>query len=171
MVAVGNNVSTYTRMRPSNSLISSSELVLTGVILLSRLFAFPTPRTVPQDYIPGTKLDVPDSISERNAIKKRRVQAPGKTAREVFLRHAIDVLTCNHSYKNFQSGADRETRWFRFSRSLSAVAMWTSYFLQVIFPLFSIAAVLVVYTDWYCTLHLGECIFAESYGIAHNGDL
>lgn len=125
------------------------------------LFAFPTPKVVPPDYVPGTKLKIPEDIAAYNKIKESRLFAPGKTNRERFFRHTLDVITCRYTSRNFQSGSETNADWFRFTRFLHALATWTSYALQLSFPFFSIAAVLLVYSDYYCDLHLGDCIFAE----------
>lgn len=131
------------------------------IISRCSLFSFPTPNFVPPDFIPGSKLMLSDTLADQTPMKNKRLFAPGKSKRELFFQHTMEVLTCRYNYQNFQSGTEKDTNWFLLTRTLHAIALWFSYLLQLSFPFFSIAAVALVFTDWFCTLHLGECNFAE----------
>ena len=126
------------------------------------LFSFPTPSLVPPNYIPGSKLHLPDNIAHQAAkTDYNRGFAPGQSKRERFFRHIRRVLTCAYNYDNFKSGSEKDSNWFQFTRGLHSIALWFSCLLQLGFPFFSIAALVLVFSNWYCTLHLGECNFAE----------
>ncbi len=125
------------------------------------LFAFPTPNFVPPDYVRGSKLVIPPEIADHPSVRDEHTLAPGKSNQERFCRHTIDLLTCRYISQNFRTGSEKETFWFQFTRCLHALAAWSSYSLQLVFPIFSIAALVFVFTDKYCSLRLGECTFAE----------
>jgi hypothetical protein len=126
------------------------------------LFTFPTPTLVPPDYVPGKRLVIPAEMADQTAIKDKSILPASitATARERFFYHIMDVLTCNYTYRNFKTGEHKDTAWFQFTRTLNAIAVWTCFILQLAFPVISLAALGCVFTDWYCTLRLGDCYFA-----------
>lgn len=121
------------------------------------LFAFPTPNLVPQDYIPGKRIVVPDDMADHTVVQSKRRFASSQSNQVGFLRHAMDVLTCRQVSHSFQTGSEKNTWWFKFTRGLHAVASWSSYFLQLVFPIFSFVALACVFTEYYCYFHLSNC--------------
>ena len=141
-----------------------------GTFLCCSLFAFPTPNLVPTDYIPGHTIVVPDDMAEHTVVQSKRRFTSGHSNKVSFLRHAIAVLTCRQISKSFRTGSEKDTRWFKFTRALHGIASWSSYFLQLLFPIYSFAALVCVFTEYYCYLHLNDCTFAEAVLVTQSDD-
>ena len=127
------------------------------------LFAFPVPKLVPETYVAGDKLDVPQHICQQTAVKKERNLVPGRTATQRFLRHFASVLSCKHVLQSCNPPGDRRNiGLYRLTRAIFCVFAWNAYFIQLCFPFLTIVAMLMVLSkDGYCYLHLGPCILLK----------
>lgn len=127
------------------------------------LFAFPVPQLVPLDYVPGDKLELPEALGQRTAIKKERNLIPGRSKMERFVRHFASVLSCKHILKSCNPGGARQNAClYRLTRTLFFIFAWNSYFVQLCFPVLTVvAAILVLSEEGYCYLHLGSCILLK----------
>lgn len=158
---VSTDVKRFSRSRAMCSLDSLDWCSQTSL----SLFAFPVPKLVPLDYVPGTKLQLPDCMGRQTAVKQERNLVPGRTASQRFFRHFASVLSCKHMLQSCDPGGSRQHPClFRLTRTIFCVFAWNSYFIQLCFPVFTVVAVIMVVTkDSYCSLHLGKCILL-SYG-------
>ena len=125
---------------------------------MCRIFLFPTPSLVPQNYAPGSKLSLPDSMGSKHAIQKDRHFAPGTTTRQRFIQQMREVITCRFMTKIFHTADEVPARAFYFTRALHGFLNWQSFSLQIVFPIVTALGILLVwYDEGYCTLHLGDC--------------
>jgi hypothetical protein len=126
---------------------------------------------VPADYVPGQRLVIPDDMAEQTVVKQSKGRfSSGQSNQASFLRDAFNVLTCRQISQSFRTGSEKDTRWFKFTRALHAVASWSSYFLQLVFPIFSFGALACVFTEYYCYFHLNNCTFAEAVLVTQSDD-
>eukprot|EP00934_Nitzschia_sp_Nitz4_P006971 Nitzschia sp. Nitz4//scaffold174_size87051//69494//71894//NITZ4_005120-RA/size87051-snap-gene-0.116-mRNA-1//-1//CDS//3329538905//6961//frame0 len=123
------------------------------------LFSFPVPKLVPPDFEAGGKIQVPHNMVGQAAIRRFIEAASGKGLRSLFRKHIREVLTCQYFAKSVRVGP----WWFRFTRSFHSILAWQSYFIQLCFPVITILAIVAVFTDGYCYLHLGTCEFQKYY--------
>lgn len=133
-----------------------------SLIFFCRLFAFPTPTLVPPDYKPGQRLQMSHEIGEQMAIRGRNPRYRPATSRgERFRQHVKEVLTLQDLQKSL-SIWDAPWRFYRATRVFQGFLSWTSYAIQVAFPILTLVSICLVYSDAYCTLHLGNCTFQSS---------
>ena len=127
------------------------------------LFIYPIPTLVRPNYVPGTKIVLEDETGDLTTmLGDKGFQLPGKSKRERFILHVRDVLSCRYMRRNFNTAFEYNSRWYRFTRGVHAVFAWQSYAIQVAFPFITLLAVVLVYSDYYCVLHLGECDVGSS---------
>lgn len=132
-------------------------------LLFGKLFAFPTPSLVPQDYKAGQKLQLSSNIGDLKADRGRDPRfVPGMTRAERFWQHVMDVLMLRDLKKPL-SIKDVPWTYFRLTRIFHGFTSWTSYAIQIAFPFLTLISICFVFAGAYCMFRLqGECEF-ESY--------
>lgn len=113
---------------------------------------------MPQDYTPGRKLKLKPAIGDQNAIRGRDPRyEPGKTREERFIQHVKEVLTLEDFRKSLEAKDGRRGKWFSFTRAFHLFVSWTSYSIQIVFPLLTMLSLCFVHSSGYCWLHVGTC--------------
>ena len=124
----------------------------------SILFLFPTPNLVPDGYRAGKRLKINESLARREALRGSTAGegfSPGLRESVKFRWHICEVLTCTNLIQSIRAASKLRTFSMFVSRVIHGCFSWVSYTMQLLFPLLTFLALVLVFTEVYCDLLLG----------------